>query len=383
MASLSVLDTSPPRLSLAQKLWNVNWGLVALLCIIACFGFAMLYSAANGDLQPWAAKQMVRFAVALTLMLCVAVVDIRVWLRSAYLIYGIALVLLVAVEIRGAIGMGAQRWIDLGVIQLQPSEMMKVTLVLALARYFHGLTVEEIGRPLRLIVPSLLILTPAVLVLKQPDLGTAIKLLLCGGAMFFLAGVRWWKFATVIAAGGAVLPIVWGHMRDYQKNRIYTFLDPENDPLGAGYHILQSKIALGSGGVFGKGFLLGTQSHLNFLPEKQTDFIFTMLAEELGLVGGLALLALYTLCFVYGFAIALRSRNHFGRLLGLGLTMNFFLYVFINTAMVMGLIPVVGVPLPLISYGGTAMLTVMFGFGLLISVSIHRDVRIGRFGEDS
>lgn len=383
MASLSVLDTSPPRLSLAQKLWNVNWGLVALLCIIACFGFAMLYSAANGDLQPWAAKQMVRFAVALTLMLCVAVVDIRVWLRSAYLIYGIALVLLVAVEIRGAIGMGAQRWIDLGVIQLQPSEMMKVTLVLALARYFHGLTVEEIGRPLRLIVPSLLILTPAVLVLKQPDLGTAIKLLLCGGAMFFLAGVRWWKFATVIAAGGAVLPIIWSHMRDYQKNRIYTFLDPENDPLGAGYHILQSKIALGSGGVFGKGFLLGTQSHLNFLPEKQTDFIFTMLAEELGLVGGLTLLALYTLCFVYGFAIALRSRNHFGRLLGLGLTMNFFLYVFINTAMVMGLIPVVGVPLPLISYGGTAMLTVMFGFGLLISVYIHRDVRIGRFGEDS
>jgi rod shape determining protein RodA len=382
MASLSYLDTSSPRLTLTQKIWSINWGLVTLLCIIASFGFAMLYSAANGSLQPWAAKQMVRFAIALALMLCVAVVDIRIWLRFAYIIYGIAFVLLVAVEIRGAIGMGAQRWIDLGVIQLQPSEMMKVTLVLALARYFHGLTVDEIGRPLRLIIPTLLILTPAVLVLKQPDLGTALKLLLSGGAMLFLAGVRWWKFVTVIAAGAGALPLIWGHMRDYQKNRIYTFLDPENDPLGAGYHILQSKIALGSGGLFGKGFLLGTQSHLNFLPEKQTDFIFTMLAEELGLVGGLTLLGLYTLCFVYGFAIALRSRNHFGRLLGLGLTINFFLYVFINTAMVMGLIPVVGVPLPLISYGGTAMLTVMFGFGLLISVWIHRDVRIGRFGED-
>jgi rod shape determining protein RodA len=274
--------------------------------------------------------------------------------------------------------MGAQRWIDLGVIQLQPSELMKVALMLALARYFHGLTIEDVGRPLRLVVPALFILLPALLVLKQPDLGTALMLLMCGAAMFFLAGVRLWKFGLVIALAGGALPVIWGHMRDYQRNRIYTFLDPENDPLGSGYHILQSKIALGSGGLFGKGFLLGTQSHLNFLPEKQTDFIFTMLAEELGLVGGLALLGLYTLVFIYGFAIALRSRSHFGRLLGLGITINFFLYVFINTAMVMGLIPVVGVPLPLISYGGTAMLTVMFGFGLLMSVHVHRQVEIPR-----
>jgi len=383
MASVTRLDTSAPRLSIAEKLWSLNWGLVLLLTAIASFGFAMLYSAANGDLQPWAAKQMMRYGVALALMITVAVVDIRVWLRGAYIVFGIAFVLLVAVEVRGAIGMGAQRWIDLGLIQLQPSELMKVALMLALARYFHGLTIEEIGKPLRLIVPALFILMPAVLVLKQPDLGTALMLLMCGGAVFFLAGVRLWKFIFVIAAAGGALPVVWGHMRDYQKNRIYTFLDPENDPLGSGYHILQSKIALGSGGLFGKGFLLGTQSHLNFLPEKQTDFIFTMLAEELGLVGGLILLGLYTLVFVYGFAIALRSRNHFGRLLGLGITINFFLYVFINTAMVMGLIPVVGVPLPLISYGGTAMLTVMFGFGLLMSVYIHRDVRVSRFGESA
>jgi rod shape determining protein RodA len=383
MVSVTRLDTSAPRLSFAEKLWSLNWGLVLLLTLIASFGFAMLYSAANGDLQPWAAKQMMRYGVAVALMLGVALVDIRFWLRSAYIVFGVAFVLLVAVEVRGAIGMGAQRWIDLGLIQLQPSELMKVSLMLALARYFHGLTIEEIGRPLRLIVPALFILIPAVLVLKQPDLGTALMLLMCGGAMFFLAGVRLWKFAVVIAAAGGALPLIWGHMRDYQKNRIYTFLDPENDPLGSGYHILQSKIALGSGGLFGKGFLLGTQSHLNFLPEKQTDFIFTMLAEELGLVGGLILLGLYTLVFVYGFAIALRSRNHFGRLLGLGITINFFLYVFINTAMVMGLIPVVGVPLPLISYGGTAMLTVMFGFGLLMSVYIHRDVRVSRFGESA
>jgi len=381
MATMTGLGAAAPRLSLAQKLWSLNWGLLLLLSLIAGFGFAMLYSAANGDVQPWAARQMMRYGIAVVLTLVVAVVDIRFWLRAAYTVFATAFILLVAVEVRGAVGMGAQRWIDLGLIQLQPSELMKVALTLALARYFHGLTIEDVHRPLRLIVPALFILTPAVLVLKQPDLGTALMLLMGGGAMFFLAGVRLWKFAIVIAGAAGALPVIWGHMRDYQRNRIYTFLDPENDPLGSGYHILQSKIALGSGGLFGKGFLLGTQSHLNFLPEKQTDFIFTMLAEELGLVGGLALLGLYTLVFAYGFAIALRSRSHFGRLLGLGITVNFFLYVFINTAMVMGLIPVVGVPLPLISYGGTAMLTVMFGFGLLMSVYIHRDTRIGRFGE--
>jgi rod shape determining protein RodA len=376
-------DFSPPRLSFAEKAWGINWGLVFLLTTIACIGFATLYSAAGGSLQPWAGKQAMRYGVALVIMMAAALTDIRVWMRVAYPLYAVSLVLLIAVEIRGAIGMGAQRWIDLGIIQLQPSELMKISLVLALARYFHGLTLEEIRRPLplRLIAPGLMIVTPAVLVLKQPDLGTAMKLMMCGGAMLFLVGVRLWKFGLVIAAVGAALPIAWNHLRDYQKNRIYTFLNPENDPLGTGYHILQSKIALGSGGLFGKGFLQGTQSHLSFLPEKHTDFIFTMFAEEMGLVGGLVLLSLYTLVFIYGYAIALRSRNHFGRLLALGVTINFFLYVFINTAMVMGLIPVVGVPLPLISYGGTAMLTVMFGFGLMMSVYIHRDTRIGRFGE--
>ncbi len=375
------LDHGRPRHAIAEKLVSLNWGLVLLLAAVGAIGIAMLYSAANGAWQPWAEKQAMRFGVAALIMVGAALVDLRTWLRIAYWFYGIVMVLLIAVEVRGAIGMGAQRWIDLGIIQLQPSEFMKIAAMMALARYFNGLTIEEIARPHRLFVPALLILAPAALVMKQPDLGTALMLVLGGGAVFFLAGVRLWQFALVLAGGLAAVPVAWRFMHDYQKNRIYTFLDPENDPLGAGYHSLQSKIAIGSGGWGGKGFLMGTQSHLSFLPERQTDFIFTMLAEEWGFIGGLALLGLYLLIVAYGYAIAFRSRNHFGRLLALGITTNLFLYVFINTAMVMGLIPVVGVPLPLISYGGTAMLTVMFGFGVLMSVYIHRDVRIGRFGE--
>ncbi|HXQ51085.1 MAG TPA: rod shape-determining protein RodA [Stellaceae bacterium] len=375
------LDYGRSRQSIAVKLLSLNWGLVLLLGVVAAIGIAMLYSAANGNWQPWAAKQAMRFGVAALVMVAAALVDLRTWLRIAYWFYGIVMVLLIAVEIRGAVGMGAQRWIDLGIIQIQPSELMKIAAMMALARYFNGLTIEETARPLRLVVPALLVLFPAALVLKQPDLGTAMMLALGGAAMFFLAGVRLWQFGLVIAGGVGAVPIAWRFLRDYQKNRIYTFLDPENDPLGAGYHSLQSKIAIGSGGIGGKGFLMGTQSHLSFLPERQTDFIFTMLAEEWGLIGGLVLLGLYLLIVVYGYAIAFRCRSHFGRLLALGITVNLFLYVFINTAMVMGLIPVVGVPLPLISYGGTAMLTVMFGFGVLMSVYIHRDVRIGRFGD--
>jgi rod shape determining protein RodA len=383
MALSNSIDTGRPQPSLAEKLWSLNWGLVLLLTIIAGIGFATLYSAANGHWQPWAAKQAARYAVSLGLMLAVAMVDIRIWLRyhAAYIFYAVALVLLVVVQLHGRLGMGAQRWIDLGIIQLQPSELMKIAQVLVLARYFHGLAPEEIGRPHLLVVPALLVLVPAALVLKQPDLGTAMVLVMAGGAMFFLAGVRWWMFLIVLAAGSGAVPLAWRFLKPYQKARIYTFLNPESDPLGAGYHSLQSKIAIGSGGVFGKGFLQGTQSHLSFLPEKQTDFIFTMFAEEWGLVGGLVLLALYALVCIYGFAIAFRCRNQFGRLLALGLTVNLFFYVFINVGMVMGLLPVVGVPLPLISYGGTAMLTVMFGMGLLLGVYVHRDTRIGRFGD--
>ena len=367
--------------TLAGKVRAIQWGLVLLIALISGLGFAMLYSAANGDLQPWAARQMTRFAIAVIPMLAAALIDVRYWYRGAYWIYGVALLLVVAVDLHGTAGLGAQRWINLAGFQLQPSEIMKVALVLALARYFHGLSAENGGRLRYLVVPALMVVVPTVLVLKQPDLGTAMMLLAAGGILFFLGGVRWWVFAAAAVAAATAAPVAWSLLRDYQKTRLYTFLYPDRDPLGAGYHILQSKIALGSGGLWGKGFLLGTQSHLSFLPEKQTDFIFTMIAEEFGLLGSLALLTLYVLVIGYAFAIALRCRSQFGRLLGLGVAVNFFLYAFINTAMVMGLIPVVGVPLPLISYGGTAMVTVMLGFGLLMNVGVHRDVRIGPYGE--
>jgi rod shape determining protein RodA len=371
-----------PELTFGQKLTSLNWLLVLLITMIAAVGFLMLYSAANGDVYPWAVRHAVRYGVCLLVMVTIAMVDIRFWIKSAYIGYALVLALLLLVEVMGEIGMGAQRWIDLGVVQLQPSELMKIALVLALARFFHGFSYEEVGNPLNLLVPLLLIALPAVLVLRQPDLGTALMMLAGSGAIFFLAGVRIWKFMLVIAAGLGAIPIAWQFLRGYQKQRILTFLDPESDPLGSGYHILQSKIALGSGGMFGKGFLKGSQSHLNFLPEKQTDFIFTMLAEEFGMVGGLAMLGLYVLTIGYGFAIAIRCRSQFGRLVAMGVTTTLFLYLFINVAMVMGLIPVVGVPLPLISYGGTAMLTMMIGLGLLLGVSIHRDVRIARSGVD-
>ena len=372
--------TPAQRDSIGRKVLQINWGLVLLVTATASIGVAMLYSAANGSWNPWATRQILRFGIGLVILISVALIDIRFWWSNAYLIYGVLMMMLVAVEVAGSIGMGAQRWINLGAIKLQPSELMKVGIVLALARYFHGVSADDVKRIPYLFVPLLMIGAPSALVLKQPDLGTALFLIMTGGAIFFIAGVRLWKFGVVFAAAAAILPVVWTTLRTYQQKRILTFLDPESDPLGAGYHILQSKIALGSGGLFGKGFMQGSQSHLNFLPEKQTDFIFTMLAEEFGMVGGLVLLGLYLLIMIYGFAISLRSRTHFGRLLAMGITSMLFLSVFINIAMVMGLIPVVGVPLPLISYGGTAILTLMTGMGFLICTYIHRDVAISRHG---
>ncbi len=367
------------ELSLLEKLRQLHWPFVCLVALTALVGYGVLYSAAGGSHDPWAWRHGVRFGLGLGAMLVVALIDVRFWFRWAYAIYAGALAGLVAVEIMGHVSMGAQRWIDLGVFQLQPSEMMKIALVLALARYFHGALLEDVARPIYLVAPLLIVLAPTVLVLKQPDLGTSVMLLAGGTAMLFVAGVRWWKFALVFGSALAALPILWQQLHDYQRRRVLTFLDPERDPLGAGYHIIQSKIALGSGGIWGKGFLQGTQSQLSFLPEKQTDFAFTMLAEEAGLMGALGLLALLAILIAYGFVFALRARSHFGRLLCIGVTATLFLYVFINVAMVTGLIPVVGVPLPLVSYGGTAMLTVLIGFGLMLGTDLHRDVSIPRF----
>jgi rod shape determining protein RodA len=373
---------STPELSLSDKLCQLNWPFVGIVILVALVGYAMLYSAGGGAHSPWAWRHSVRFGVGLTAMLVIALIDIRVWFRFAYPIYAAALLGLIAVEVIGSISMGAQRWINLGLFQLQPSEVMKIGLVLALARYFHGAYLEDVARPIFLVIPGLLIAVPAVLVLKQPDLGTAVMLAGGGAALLFLAGVRWWKFALVLGPMLLALPLIWQKLHDYQKQRVMTFLDPERDPLGSGYHIIQSKIALGSGGLWGKGFLQGTQSQLSFLPEKQTDFIFTMLAEETGLVGALGLLGLFMLLIGLGLVFALRARSQFARLLAMGVTLTFFLYVVINIAMVTGLIPVVGVPLPMISYGGTAMITVLTGFGLLLSVDVHRDVAIPRFPSD-
>jgi rod shape determining protein RodA len=369
--------------SLLRKLWQINWSLIILILVLASIGSGMLYSAAGGSLEPWAIRQIARCAMGLVLMVVVAVVDIRFWMRWAYVGYLIALLMLVAVELQGSIGMGAQRWLDLGVTQVQPSEIMKIALVLALARWFHAASIEDVGRLTYLVVPVLLVGAPVALVIKQPDLGTALMLLIGTAGMLFVVGVRWWKFALGFAGVGAAVPLGWNFLRDYQKARVRVFLDPTLDPLGAGYHIIQSKIALGSGAMFGKGFLLGTQSHLNFLPEKQTDFIFTMFAEEFGMVGSLTLLGLYLLMMIYGYAIAFRSTSQFGRLVAIGIVTAVFLAMFINIAMVMGMIPAKGSTLPMVSYGGSSLVVTMIGFGLLINVWVHRDVRIGRrMGDD-
>lgn len=367
------------NLTVVQKLQQLNWGLVLLITVLALCGFAALYSAAGGSLTPYAQKQMVRFVMCMAGMAVIALIDIKWWYKLSYFFYGAGLVLLVIVELMGQVGMGAQRWINLGFMTLQPSELMKIAVIMALARYFYSSSLDDMKRVTFLLPPALLVLVPFGLVMLQPDLGTALMIVLAAGAVFWLAGAPWWLFAGVAAMAAVSIPVAWQFiLHDYQKQRVLTFLDPERDPLGAGYHIMQSKIALGSGGIGGKGYLQGSQSHLNFLPEKQTDFIFTLWAEEWGLLGGLFLLLLFGGIFLYCGWIALRCRYGYGRILAYGLMVNFSLYVFINIGMVMGLLPVVGAPLPLISYGGTAMLAALISFGLILSCSIHRDAKLKR-----
>ena len=363
----------------ARKILHANWALVLLLTAVSAVGFLMLVSVAGGDFSRWAEPQMKRFILGLIVMMMIGMVPIWFWRSISGLAYLGALGLLLLVELFGAIGMGAQRWIDLGFMRLQPSELMKITLVMILAAYYDWLPLAKVSRPLWVIPPVILTLIPTALVLKQPDLGTAILLIAGGGIVMFCAGVSWWYFIAVIAAGMALVYTVfasrgtdWQLLKDYQFRRIDTFLDPSTDPLGAGYHITQSKIALGSGGWTGKGFMQGTQSRLNFLPEKHTDFIFTTLAEEFGFVGGFSLLALYGLIIFFCVVSAVQNKDRFGSLLTLGVAATLFLFFAVNMSMVMGLAPVVGVPLPLVSYGGSAMLVLMAAFGLVQSAHIHR-----------
>jgi len=366
-------------LGLADKLLEVNWGLVLLITIIATGGIAMLYSVAGGHFHPWALSQLSKFIVGLFILAIAATIDVRVWMSLAYPAYAVALLLLIAVDVAGHEGLGAQRWIALGPIELQPSELMKVSLVLALARFLHGKSVEEVSKPLNLGIALAMIGIPALFVVIEPNLGTTLIIVADGCALLFLAGLSWYWITPALAAVATAVPLAWRFvLHDYQKARVMTFLDPEADALGAGWNITQAKIAIGSGGLSGKGFLNGTQSRLNFLPEKQTDFIFTNFGEEFGFVGSIALLILFAVVIFYGIQIATGARSQFSRLLAMGITLNFFFYIMINGLMVMGLIPVVGIPMPLLSYGGTAMLTVMFGFGLLMSVHVHRQVEIPR-----
>lgn len=365
-------------LSFSEKFWNISFSYVLMIVLLAAIGVTILYSAANGDWYRWALPQLMRFGLGMAVMLFLAFVDVRLFLRYSYLFYFVVLALLVIVEVKGHVGMGAQRWIDLKFMKLQPSELMKIALVLALARYFNATTLQNIETIKGILVPLVMVVAPVGLVMIQPDLGTALMLLFTAGAMFFVVGVQLWKFGLVIAGGIVSLPVAWHFLHTYQKNRVLTFLDPERDPLGAGYHIIQSKIALGSGGIFGKGFLNGTQGHLNFLPEKHTDFIFTMLSEEFGMIGGSIVILLNFILIAYSFIFALRSASYFGKLVAIGLTTSYFLYVIINIAMVLGLLPVVGVPLPLISYGGTVIISVMAGFGIILSVNTNRNINIGK-----
>ena len=366
------------KVTFGQKLIRINWILIILITLTAGVGFIALYSAGGGNIDKWAMPQIQRFVLGFIVMIGIALTDIKWWYRLAYPAYIGGFLLLIIVEAKGHIGMGAQRWIDLGFMKLQPSELMKIAVVMALARYYNNLQLMDIRRTWMMLPPLAMIFAPVALVLLQPDLGTSLMIVMAGAGMMFLAGVKMRWFIGAITAGVCAIPVAWEFMHEYQKERVRTFLDPERDPLGAGYHITQSKIALGSGGLEGKGFMQGTQSHLNFLPEKQTDFIFTLYAEEFGLLGGIGLLILMALIFLYGLYIPSRCRNDFGKLLSMGLILNFSLYVFINIGMVMGLLPVVGAPLPLVSYGGTSMLATMAAFGLVMCCNVYRDTKLTR-----
>ncbi|KFI26771.1 rod shape-determining protein RodA [Haematobacter massiliensis] len=362
-----------------RKFLHINWPLVVLISAICSMGFLMLYSVAGGSMQPWAEPQMMRFGLGIVIMFLVGFVPIWLWRNLSGAVYMAAFLMLVYVELFGHTGMGATRWINLGFMMVQPSEIMKIAMIMLLAAYYDWLDVRKVSRPLWVLIPLLIIVLPTVLVLKQPDLGTSTMLIAGGGLLMFAAGVSWIYFAVVIAlVVGAVALVLnsrgtpWQLLHDYQFRRIDTFLDPGNDPLGAGYHITQAKIALGSGGWAGRGFMEGTQSRLNFLPEKHTDFIFTSLAEELGFVGGMSLLTLYALLLFFTMSSGVTNKDRYGSLLTIGIAGTLFIYITVNMSMVMGLAPAKGAPLPFVSYGGTVMLVLLWAYGLVQSAHIHK-----------
>lgn len=361
-----------------QKLQAMHGGILLVIALLCLWGLVMQYSASGGDWRVFALPQLIRTVMGLVLMVAIVLVPTPLLLRSSYLLYGGCVLLLVIVEMMGIIGMGAQRWIGVGAFNIQPSELMKLGIILALAKYFHGATMEGARHYLLLVVPLCLALVPMGLILKQPNLGTATIVGVISFTLCFLAGIRWYYFAGAITAVAGAIPIAYQFLHDYQKRRVMTFLNPDADPLGAGYNIIQSKIAIGSGGLLGKGLLKGSQGQLDFLPEKQTDFIFTMLAEEMGFLGACGLMLLYALLIGFAMLLAVRCRHRFGRLVAGGVAALLFIHILINMAMVMGMIPVVGVPLPFMSYGGSFLLTTLMACGLLMHVYINRELPLPR-----
>ena len=372
---MTTIQIASGRRGVRDHIGRLHWLLILLLSFIAAAGVLTLYSVADGSWNPWAIRHATRFVIALAVMVGMGFIAIRYWMALAYPIYFAALIALILVPIIGEVNMGARRWIEYGGFQFQPSEVMKIGLVMALARYYHGLRLEQVSHVAYLIPPALMIGAPVFLVFQQPDLGTSLLLAASGATVVMLAGLSWRiAFLGVLGAGAAGYAAYrFEILKPYQLERIFTFLDPNRDPSGQGYHLLQSKIGIGSGGLTGKGYMNSTQSELDFLPEMQTDFIFTILGEEFGFVGAAFLLFAYLWVIREGMRIATRARSHFARLTTMGVVVTFALYVLINTGMVMGLAPVVGVPLPLVSYGGTVMLTIMAGFGLVMSAHLGKD----------
>ena len=375
----SALSRPGERDRISSKLAELDWRVVGLLCVLAGIGTAMLYSIAGGSWTPWAWKHLLRFGVLLVVMIGLAMVHPKWWFHAAYPLYGLLLFMVLLIEFTpmGYVAGGAKNWLNLGFIRIQPAEFVKIGLVLALARWYHGHSAHEARWSWKLLIPAGMIGLPFLLVAKQPDLGSAMVIGLTGAAVMFMAGLSWRVIAAAAAAAAAVIPpFVMFVMHDYQRNRVLTFLNPEADPSGTGYNIIQSKIALGSGGLLGKGYGLGSQSQLEFLPERHTDFIFSTVSEEFGFVGSFTVLACYTALILISLRIAALSHSHFGRISAAGMTAFLALFVLINGAMVMGLAPVVGVPMPLLSYGGSTMMTVMVGFGLILSTHVHRYVEL-------
>jgi len=384
MGSLSQLSGSSSGSGIAfiTKLKTIPYVMVLFIVSIVSLGGAALYSAAGGEFYQWADKHFLRFSLLFIMMFVIAIIPLKYWYYTSYPLWAVGIVLLVVVEAMGHVGMGAQRWINLGFMNLQPSELMKIAVVMALAKYFHDLNSGRIRQLASLIIPCGLIGLPMGLVMLQPDLGTALMIAMAGICVLFLAGIPMWIFVTGAVSVSAAIPLIYQYvLKDYQRARVDTFLDPSRDPMGAGYHVTQSKIAIGSGGWDGKGYLEGTQARLNFLPEKHTDFIFTLWAEEQGFLGGLFVIGLYIATFILGGVYALQSRYVYSRLLAFGLIVNLSLYVMINTGMVMGVLPVVGVPMPLVSYGGSAMLSALICYGLIICVKIHKGQSMPKGGE--